>query len=158
MREGIARGGKIVGGLCAVFFAFVAVGGALALGIAEPFNADQNCWPHYTALGIVRTECASPLADGVWYWTVEAARYLVVIPTLSIAQLVQVARTGSTHWLGEAIAWGVWGVPILVASVIGFLFLRGRAPLLAWALLLMLAGQIAFSLAPHVTGDLVEPM
>jgi hypothetical protein len=158
MGQGLARAIGIAGGVCAAFLAFIAVGGALALVIAEPYNADQNCWPHYTALGIVRTECLDPVADGAWYWTLEAARYLVVIPTLSIAQLVQVVRTGSTHWLGEAFAWGAWGLPILIASGIGFFSLRRWAPLVAWALLLLLVGQIAVELAPHVTGDLVEPM
>lgn len=158
MGRGIATAGGIVGGFCAAFLAFIAIGGAVALAIAEPYNVDENCWPHYTLLGIVRTECASPLADAAWYATVEAARYLVVIPTLALAQLIQVVRTGSTHWLGEAMAWGVWGLPILVAAAVGFLHLRARIPAVAWVLLVVLAGQIAFELAPHVTRDLVEPM
>ena len=158
MGQGFARAGGIAGGFCAAFLAFIAVGGAAALAIAEPYNADANCWPHYTALGIVRTECASPLADAAWYATLEAARYFVVIPTLALAQLIQVVRTGSTHWLGEAMAWGMWAVPILVMSAAGFLHLRARMPALAWALLLLFAGQIAVSIAPHVTRELVEPM
>ena len=158
MGQGFARVWGIVGGFCAAFLMFIAVGGAVALAIAEPYNVDANCWPHYTALGIVRTECASPLADAAWHATVETARYLVVIPTLAMAQLIQVVRTGSTHWLGEAMSWGLAGVPILIASIIGFLHLRVRMPVVAWALFLLLAGQIVFELAPHVTRDLVEPM
>jgi hypothetical protein len=155
---GFGRWVSIVGALCAVFLAFVAIGGAVALAIAGPYNADQDCWPHYTALGIVRTECVSPVADAAWYWTIEVARYLVVIPTLALAQIIQVVRTGSTHWLGEAVVWGRWGVPILLVSFAGFFYLRPRLPVVAWVLLLLLVGQIVFSLAPHVTGDLVEPM
>lgn len=158
MGQGFARVWGVVGGFCAAFLMFIAVGGAVALAIAEPYNVDANCWPHYTALGIVRTECASPLADAAWHATVETARYLVVIPTLAMAQLIQVVRTGSTHWLGEAMSWGLAGVPILIASIIGFLHLRVRMPVVAWALFLLLAGQIVFELAPHVTRDLVEPM
>jgi hypothetical protein len=158
MLEGLVRVGAVIGGFCAAFLVYMVVGGAVALAIAEPYNADESCWPHYTVLGIIRTECASALADATWYATVETARYFIVIPTLALVQLVQVVRTGSTHWLGEAISWGVAGVPILVMSAIGFLHLRPRMAPVAWALLILLAAQIAVGVAPHVTSELVEPM
>jgi hypothetical protein len=157
MGEWFARVGAVVGGFCAAFLVYVVVGGAIALAIAV-YNADENCWPHYTVLGIIRTECASPLADVAWYATIETAHYLIVVPTLSIVQLVQVVRTGSTHWLGEAIAWGTAGLPLLIMSIIGFFHLRPRMPSVAWALMGLLAAQIGYGIAPHVTGDLVEPM
>jgi hypothetical protein len=150
--------GGIVGGFCAAFFAFVAIGGALTLVIAEPYNVDVDCWPHYTVFGIVRTDCASPLADAAWYATAEAARYFAVLPTVALAQLVQVARTGSTFWLNDALAWGQYGLPVLIACAIGFFHLVGRRRAVAWVLLVLLAGQIAAGVAPHMTGDLVEPM
>lgn len=149
---------SMIGGPCAVFLAYVAVGGAVALGIAEPYNADRNCWPHYTALGIVTTDCADPVADSVWSATVETARYLVVVPTLSLAQFIQVVRTGSTHWLTDAFAWGIWGAPIVIASIAGFFYWRLRVRFVGWILLSLFFGQIAVELAPHVTRDLVEPM
>lgn len=158
MGEGLARVGAVIGGFCAAFLVYMVVGGAVALAIAEPYNADESCWPHYTVLGIIRTECASAFADAAWYATVETARYFIVIPTLALVQLVQVVRTGSTHWLGEAMSWGVAGVPILVMSAIGFLHLRPRMAPVAWALLILLAAQIAVGVAPHLTNELVEPM
>jgi len=158
MGEGFARAGAVVGGFCAAFLVYVVVGGAVALAIAGPYNADENCWPHYTVLGFIRTECASPIADVAWYATVETARSFVVTPTLSIVQIVQVVRTGSTHWLGEAISWGTAGLPLLIMSITGFLHLRPRMPLVAWALMGLLTAQIGYGVAPHVTGDLVEPM
>jgi hypothetical protein len=158
MGEGFARVSAMVGGFCAAFLIYTVVGSAVALAIAEPYNADESCWPHYTVLGIIRTECASSLADVMWYATVETANYFIVIPTLALVQLVQVIRTGSTHWLGEALSWGMAGVPILIMSAIGFLHLRPRMAPVAWALLVLLAAQIAYGVAPHVTRELVEPM
>lgn len=149
---------SMIGGPCALFLAYVSIGGAVALGIAEPYNVDQSCWPHYTALGIVMTDCADPIADGAWSATVETARYLVVVPTLSLAQFIQVARTGSTHWLPDAIAWGMAGAPILIASIAGFFYWRLRVRFVGWILLALLFGQMAIELAPHVTGNLVEDM
>jgi hypothetical protein len=158
MGQGFARVRAVIGGFCAAFLIYVVVGGAVALAIAEPYNADESCWPHYTVLGIIRTECTSSFADLAWYATVETAHYFIVIPTLAIVQLAQVVRTGSTHWLGEAMSWGLAGIPILVMSAIGFLHLRPRMAPVAWALLILLAAQIAYGVAPHVTGELVEPM
>ena len=158
MGQGWTWAGGIVGGFCAAFLTFVAIGGAVALIIAEPYNVDADCWPHYTLFGIVRTECANPLADAAWYATAETARYFVVVPTLALAQLVQVVRTGSTYWLDDALSWGQYAVPILIACAIGFLHLRARMPAVAWVLLILFAGQIAIGVAPHVTRELVEPM
>ncbi len=158
MGQGLATARGIIGGFCAAFLVYVVVGGAVAIAVAGPYNADQNCWPHYTVLGIVRTECASPIADAAWRASVETAHYFIVIPTLSIVQMVQVVRTGSTHWLGEAMAWGTAAVPILIASTIGFLHLRGRTAPVAWGLLVLFVALIAYGVAPHVTRDLVEPM
>jgi hypothetical protein len=158
MGQGLTTARGIIGGFCAAFLVYVVVGGAVAIAVAGPYNADENCWPHYTVLGIIRTECAHPIADAVWRATVETAHYFIVIPTLSLVQLVQVVRTGSTHWLGEAIAWGTAAVPILIASAIGFLHLRGRTAPVAWGLLVLFVALIAYGVAPHVTRDLVEPM
>lgn len=158
MGRGFERVRAVIGGFCAAFLMYVVIGGAIGLAIAGPYNADENCWPHYTVLGIIRTECASPFADAVWHATVETAHYFVVIPTLCLVQLAQVIRTGSTHWLGDAVEWGVAGTPILIASLIGFFHLRPRMPPVAWTLLILLAAQVAYGVAPHVTRDLVEPM
>ena len=158
MGQGLTWVGGVVGGFCAAFLAFVAMGGAVTLIIAEPYNVDAACWPHYTVFGMVRTECSIPLADAAWYATAEAARYFVVVPTLALAQLVQVVRTGSTYWLDDALAWGQYAVPIVVACAIGFFHLRARSAALAWVLLILFAGQVAAGVAPHVTRELVEPM
>jgi hypothetical protein len=158
MGRGFGQAGGIVGGFCAAFLAYIALGGTLALAIAQPYNVDQNCWPHQTLLGIIRTECASSLADAAWYVSVETPRYFVVMPTLALVQLIQVVQSGSTYWLGEAWSWGRYGAPVLAAGAIGFLHLRARLPALAWVLLVLLVGQIAFEAAPHVTPQQVEPM
>jgi len=158
MGRGFGQAGDIVGGFCAAFFAYIALGGTLALVIAQPYNVDQSCWPHYTLLGIIRTECVSPLADAAWYVTLEAPRYFVVMPTLAFVQLTQVVRTGDTYWLGEALSWGKYGLPILLAAAIGFLHMRTRMPALAWALLALLVGEIGFGIAPYLKPEQVEPM
>jgi hypothetical protein len=148
----------IIGGFCAAFLAFVAMGGTLALIFAEPYNVNGDCWPHQTLFGFVRAECHEPLADAAWRATAVAARYFAVVPALALAQLVQVVRTGSTYWLDDAVKWGEYAVPILIVCMIGFFHVRARSPVLAWVLLALLVGEIGVGVAPHITGDLVEPM
>jgi hypothetical protein len=158
MGQGFDWIGSVVAGFCAAFLAYVAMGGALSLVVAEPYNVDVSCWPHYTVFGMVRTECANSVADAVWHATAEDARSCIVAPTLALVQFAQVVRTGSTYWLHDALSWGTYALPVLVACTIGFFHMRMRSPALAWVLLVLVVGQIAVGVAPHITRELVEPM
>jgi hypothetical protein len=138
---------KSLGMTCAGWFGlYIAAGGIPAFVIAPGQYTDMpGCYPHYSAFGIIESNCSLPLANMFWLFLVGIPR-LVITPMVLVVALVVafIKNFPDLHDLLNALPFVIFSAPFLFFYYVSFRYWRKNNMRIAILIPLLIAGETLF--------------
>lgn len=147
MRKALVWAGDAVGGFGAAFLVYVVIGVLAGLALARPYTypSPRDCWP--ADRFFIAADCENAFAGALWYGAVELPLALVASPAIALYLLttppIENLDAHGSYAVVDTAAVAVGTCVVMLLSLIGFLAWHTRSAIVAWLLVVALAGEIA---------------